>query len=148
MSASILVIDDDPLVSQFVDLVLTQAGYQVSLAGSPETGFKALQRTRWDLVLLDVQMPGMSGIQLLKMLRQYQRLKVPVMMMTAKGDLDTVRSASHAGANGYLVKPFTPDGLLARVEAVLDRRERAPPAKPMVSVAQNAVRETAVYVID
>lgn len=134
-------IDDDPLVSQFVDLVLTQAGYSVSLAGTPETGLEALRRTRWDLVLLDIQMPGMSGIHLLKMLRQYQRLKVTVMMMTSRGDLETVRSATHAGANGYVVKPFTPEGLLSRIEAVLDKRERAPSAKPAARTLAHTVYE-------
>jgi DNA-binding response OmpR family regulator len=130
VSASVLVIDDDSLVSQFVDLVLTQAGYQVSLASTPETGLKALQRTRWDLVLLDIQMPGMNGIHLLKMLRQYQRLKVPVIMMTSRGDIETVKTASHAGANGYVVKPFTPEGLLSRIEAVLGKRDRASTRRP------------------
>lgn len=130
MSASVLVIDDDPLVSQFVDLVLTQAGYRVSLASTAEIGFQALQKTRWNLVLLDIQMPGMSGIDLLKMLRQYQRLKVTVMMMTSRGDLETVRSATQAGANGYVVKPFTPEGLLSRIEAVLGKRQRVSAAKP------------------
>jgi DNA-binding response OmpR family regulator len=139
VSASVLVIDDDPLVSQFVDLVLTQAGYQVSLASTPETGLKALRQTRWDLVLLDIQMPGMSGIHLLKMLRQYQRLKVPVVMMTSRGDIETVRTASHAGANGYVVKPFTPEGLLSRIEAVLGKRDHAPSAKP---AAQPPVQAT------
>jgi len=117
---AILVIEDDPVVRQFVELVLSQAGYAVSSAVTGELGITALQNTRWDLVLLDIQMPDMTGLQVLRLLRQYQRTKVAVMMMTAKGDVATVHEALEAGADGYLVKPFAPQDLLLRVEATLN----------------------------
>ena len=119
-SQAVLVIEDDPVVRQFVELVLSQAGYAVSSAATGELGIKALQNTRWDLVLLDIQMPDMTGLQVLRLLRQYQKAKVAVMMMTAKGDVATVREALDAGADGYLVKPFSPQDLLLRVEATLN----------------------------
>jgi DNA-binding response OmpR family regulator len=117
---AVLVIEDDPVVRQFVELVLGQAGYSVSSVATGELGVKALQNTRWDLVLLDIQMPDMTGLEVLRLLRQYQRVKVAVMMMTAKGDEATVRQAMATGADGYLVKPFSPQDLLKRVEATLN----------------------------
>jgi two-component system OmpR family response regulator len=89
-------------------------------------------------VLLDIQLPDMTGVELLRLLRRYQKIKATVMMMTAKGDLATVRGAMDAGADGYLVKPFTPDDLTRRVEAMLNPKpkpepEPEPPAKPTQS---------------
>jgi CheY-like chemotaxis protein len=118
-AAAILIIEDDPLVRQFVELVLSQAGYTISSVATGDLGLRALQQSKWDLVLLDIQLPDMTGVALLRLLRRYQRIKATVMMMTAKGDLATVREAMDAGANGYLVKPFTPDALTKRVEAML-----------------------------
>ncbi len=129
-AAAILIIEDDPLVRQFVELVLSQAGYNVSSVGTGELGLKALQTSKWDLVLLDIQLPDMTGVDLLRLLRRYQRVKATVMMMTAKGDLATVREAMDAGADGYLVKPFTPDALTKRVEAMLNPKPKDEPAAP------------------
>lgn len=124
MAAAILIIEDDPLVRQFVELVLSQTGYNVSSVATGELGLKALQQSKWDLVLLDIQLPDMTGVDLLRLLRRYQKIKATVMMMTAKGDLATVREAMEAGADGYLVKPFTPDALNKRVEAMLNPKPK------------------------
>lgn len=130
-TAAILIIEDDPLVRQFVELVLGQAGYNVSSVGTGELGLKALQTSKWDLVLLDIQLPDMTGVDLLRLLRRYQRVKATVMMMTAKGDVGTVREAMDAGADGYLVKPFAADALLKRVDAMLNPKPKdEPPAAP------------------
>ncbi|KQV62636.1 MULTISPECIES: response regulator transcription factor [unclassified Caulobacter] len=118
-SAAILVIDDDAVVRQFAELVLAQAGYNVSSAATAELGMRALQASRWDLVLLDINMPGMTGLDVLR-LRKHQRLKAAVMMMTARDDAATVRQAMETGADGYMVKPFGPRDLLKRVEAMLN----------------------------
>ena len=129
MSASpaVLVIDDDAVVRQFVELVLAQAGYNVSSVATAELGIKALQTARWDLVLLDINMPDMTGLDVLRLLRQYQKVKAAVMMMTARGDAATVREALATGADGYLVKPFGPQDLLKRAEAMLNPdKYRAP----------------------
>lgn len=122
--AAVLVIDDDPVVRQFVELVLTQAGYSVSSATTGELGVKALQTSRWDLVLLDINIPGMTGLEVLRLLRKYQRVKAAVMMMTARGDMATVREAMDTGADGYLVKPFGLDEFLQKVRLHL-RTDRA-----------------------
>ncbi len=119
MPTTILVIDDDPLIRQVADLVLTQAGYTVASASTGESGLRMIAHTRAQLVLLDIQMPDMSGLAVLKMLRRHRRNKVPVMMLTAKGDIETVKAALSAGANGYMVKPFKADDLIRRVQAAL-----------------------------
>ena len=130
MVTTILVIDDDPLIRQVADLVLTQAGYTVLSAGTGHAGLKMIDHTRAHLVLLDIQMPDMSGLAVLDMLRRHRRNKVPVMMLTAKGDVETVKAALGAGANGYMVKPLKPAELLRRVQAILKPASEASPAAP------------------
>jgi DNA-binding response OmpR family regulator len=128
MKATILVIDDDPLIRQVADLVLTQAGYTVASASTGESGLKMAEHTRAQLILLDIQMPDMSGLSVLKVLRRTRRVTTPVMMLTARSDLDTIKAALAAGADGYMVKPFKPADLLRRIEAVLKpAAETAPP---------------------
>ena len=119
MPTTILVIDDDPLIRQVADLVLSQAGYTVASASTGESGLHMIDHTRAQLVLLDIQMPDMSGLAVLNILRRHRRNKVPVMMLTAKGDVETVKAALSAGANGYMVKPFKADDLVRRVQAAL-----------------------------
>jgi DNA-binding response OmpR family regulator len=116
---SVLVIDDDPIVRHFVDLVLTQAGYGVTTEHTGELGIEALKRTRWDLVLLDIQLPGMNGFEVLHSLRQYLKSKARVTMMTSAADAGTVLRALKAGANGYLVKPFSSAVLKRRVNLAI-----------------------------
>jgi DNA-binding response OmpR family regulator len=131
MPATILVIDDDPVVRQVVDLALTQAGYTVASASTGESGVQALQHTRAALILLDVQMPGMSGISVLDALRRSARGgRTPVIMLTSRGDADTVRAALAGGASGYIVKPFKPVDLVRRVDAVLKPVAKSEPPKP------------------
>ncbi len=142
MSAStpVLVIDDDPVVRQFVELVLAQAGYNVSSVATAELGIKALQTARWDLVLLDINIPDMNGLEVLRLLRKYQKVKAAVMMMTARGDFSTVREAMEIGADGYLVKPFGPQDLLKRVEAMLNPEKfRTVPKDPSRDDGRSAV---------
>jgi len=119
MPTTILIIDDDPLIRQVADLVLTQAGYTVISASTGESGLQMIDHVRAHLVLLDIQMPDMSGLAVLNMLRRHRHNKVPVMMLTAKGDIETVKAALSAGADGYMVKPFKADDLVRRVQAAL-----------------------------
>lgn len=135
MKATILVIDDDPLIRQVADLVLTQAGYTVASAGTGESGLKMAEHTRAQLILLDIQMPDMSGLSVLKVLRRTRRLTIPVMMLTARSDLDTIKAALAAGADGYMVKPFKPVDLLRRIDAVLKPAAETPPSPPPSSTS-------------
>jgi len=130
MATTILVIDDDPLIVQVAGLALTQAGYVVLSALTGEAGLKTLEHTRAHLVLLDIQMPDMTGLAVLNILRAHRRNKVPVMMLTARRDVETVKAALNAGANGYMVKPFKPADLVRRVQAALKPSGETPPPPP------------------
>jgi DNA-binding response OmpR family regulator len=124
MSDRILIVDDDPVVRQFVELVLTQQGYATSSAATSETALQVLGRESFHLVLLDINMPGMTGLDILRVMRS--RPKRPkILMMTAHRDPQTIMKAMQQGADGYLAKPFQPLDLIKRVETVL--RGPAPP---------------------
>jgi two-component system OmpR family response regulator len=126
MSKSILIIDDDDLVLQFAHLVLGQAGYLVSSARTAELGLATLAHAPASLLLLDINLPDMTGLKVLEILRRHRRSKTPVVMMTAKGDAATIGRALAAGANGYIVKPFTPKVLIDHVEAIINPRKLPP----------------------
>jgi DNA-binding response OmpR family regulator len=131
MSDRILIVDDDPVVRQFVELVLTQQGYKTSSAAASETALQVLGRESFHLVLLDINMPGMTGLDILRLMRS--RPKRPkILMMTAHRDPATIMKAMQQGADGYLAKPFQPLDLIKRVETVL--RGPAPP-KPATAKA-------------
>ncbi len=127
MPNRILIVDDDPMVLHFVDLVLTQQGYNVASATSSETAMQVLGRETFSLVLLDIRMPGMTGLDILRLMKTRPN-KPKILMMTAQRDPSTIMQAIEQGAAGYLVKPFKPMDLVKRVEAAL--RGPCAPAQP------------------
>jgi two-component system response regulator MprA len=117
----ILVVDDDPEIVSFVMRGLAYEGYKVDTA---DDGSEALAKAREkepDLVILDIMMPGIDGIEVSKRLRQGG--DVPILMLTAKGTVADKVVGLESGADDYLVKPFAFDELLARVRALLRRRQ-------------------------
>ena len=117
----ILVVDDDPEIVSFVKRGLAYEGYKVDTAAD---GFEALAKAREsepDLVVLDVMMPEIDGIEVSKRLREGS--DVPILMLTAKGTVSDKVAGFESGADDYLVKPFAFDELLARVRALLRRRQ-------------------------
>jgi DNA-binding response OmpR family regulator len=130
-SSHVLVVDDDADICSLVCRLLERAGFQAAGAFNGEEGLKKLFSLQPSLVVLDVGMPGMDGIQILERIRDVS--DVPVLMLTAKGgELDKVRGL-RAGADDYVTKPFGRQELLARVEALLRRRTRADGAPGIVS---------------
>ena len=122
MAKHILVVDDDNLLRRSLSLQLEQAGYQVSPAENAEDGLAIAQRDRPDLILLDIGLPGMDGLEAM---RQFQKdMDVPIIFVTARRrELDTILGLE-LGADDYITKPFNPDVLLAHVKAVLRRSAR------------------------
>ena len=122
MPTHILMVDDDPLMRRSLDFTLTQAGYQVSPFGTAEEALAAVGDLAPDLVLLDIGLPGLDGLEAL---RQLQRICVaPVIFVTARRrELEQVLGLE-LGADDYITKPFDPDVLLARMRAVLRRSRR------------------------
>ena len=116
---TILVIDDDPELASLLSEYLGARGLQVESTGDGPSGLSRLRGGGIDLVVLDVMMPGMDGFEVLKAIRRESR--VPVVMLTARGeDFDRIVGLE-LGADDYLAKPFNPRELLARIRAVLRR---------------------------
>ncbi len=119
----ILVVDDDPNILQLVAIHLSQAGYSVTKASN---GFEALafvDEELPDLAIVDVMMPKMDGYTLTKKLRDLA--EIPVLLLTAKGELEDKEKGFLAGSDDYVVKPFEPKELLFRVNAILRRYDKA-----------------------
>jgi two-component system, OmpR family, response regulator MprA len=117
----ILVVDDDPQIVSLVKRGLAYEGYTVDTADSGEKALSIALQSPPDLVILDIMMPGLNGIEVTKRLRQGS--DVPVLLLTAKGTIPDRVAGLDAGADDYLVKPFALDELLARVRAMLRRRQ-------------------------
>jgi DNA-binding response OmpR family regulator len=126
----ILVLEDDPRVRSALLRALADQGYATSSAGAGMPGLTAALRDRPDLVVLDLGLPDVDGLHVLRMIRAVSRL--PVIVVTARDDEAEIVRALDAGADDYLVKPFGAAQLTARVRAVLRRvAERAGPAAPL-----------------
>ena len=125
---SILVIDDDSIILQLIKDILESEGYDVTLAADGVAGMALLRETKPDMVLLDIMMPGPDGYQVLESIRQHSN--VPVIMITAKRDIDSLEEAVHLGADDYVRKPFRPSELVARVRAKLRRVEGSQDSPP------------------
>lgn len=118
---SILIVDDEPRIVNFLQSKLKASGYEVLTAGNGVEGLEQVQAQEPDLVVLDLLMPKMDGLEMLKELRSFS--SVPVIILTAKGaDTDRIKGLQ-LGADDYLPKPFNPDELVARIESVKRRLE-------------------------
>lgn len=115
----ILVVDDEASIRQIVEARLTMSGFIVETAEDGEDALKVFSQSTFDLVVLDVMMPKLDGLQLCKMLRR--KYDTPIIMLTAKGEIPDRINALEMGADDYLTKPFSPRELEARIKAVLRR---------------------------
>src|SRR5438270_8521297 len=127
MSGHVLLTEDDTRIRAAMRLVLEEEGYAVSEAASGERAAETFAAQPTDVVLVDVMLPGMSGFDLCRKLRETS--DVPVIMVTARSDTTDVVSGLEAGADDYVTKPFVPKELLARIAAALRRRARVPSAE-------------------
>ena len=119
---SIIVIDDDPFILRLIKDTLQSNGFDVTVAADGVAGMALLRDTKPDLVLLDIMMPGPDGYQVLKSIRKHS--DVPVIMITAKLGVDSIKEAMELGADDYVKKPFRPVELVARIHAKLRRTEQ------------------------
>ncbi|MFO7537700.1 MAG: response regulator transcription factor [Chloroflexota bacterium] len=127
MSARILIIEDEDRIRQFLQRGLSFEGYRVDAAADGNAGLDLARENPPDLVLLDIMLPGIDGIEVCRRLRAVS--EVPILMLTAKEAIEDRVAGLDAGADDYLVKPFAFDELLARVRALL---RRVQPAQPQV----------------
>jgi phosphate regulon transcriptional regulator PhoB len=119
---NILVVDDEPDIAELVSYNLKKAGYTVASALDGEEALSRVREDRFDLIVLDLMLPGIHGMELCRILRNNKKTaQIPIIMLTAKGEeTDKIRGLE-TGADDYMTKPFSPKELIARVKAVLRR---------------------------
>ena len=118
--ARILAVDDSPSMRQMVSIALAGAGYEVEQACDGVEALAIAQKSRFDLVITDVNMPNMDGITLVRELRGKPNYKfVPLLVLTTEATPERKQQGKAAGATGWLVKPFNPERLLATIAKVL-----------------------------
>ena len=120
--AKILIIEDEPKIARFVQLELKHEGYEVELAGDGRTGLEKALQADVNLVLLDIMLPGLSGLEVCRRIRQES--EVPIIMLTAKDDVTDKVAGLDMGADDYMTKPFAIEELLARIRVALNRHAR------------------------
>ena len=137
----ILVIEDEPDIRKLVQYNLTQEHFNVVEAEDGEQALSLLQREKPNLVILDLMLPGLSGMELCKILRQRSDTsRLPILMLTAKaGEADRIVGLE-MGADDYLAKPFSPREMVARVRAILRRAESKPALETAVSYEKGPLK--------
>ncbi len=138
MAIKILIVDDDPDIRDILKLSLSEENYEVTEAGNGEEALKAIHTKAPDLVLLDYQMPIMDGREVCRLIKLDLLLRhVPIIMVTGKGEVSDKIGGIDAGADDYIVKPFEPKELLARIRMILRRTERDLEANPLTRLPGN-----------
>jgi len=120
-SLRVLVIEDEPTIGEFLRVGLTYEHCLVQIAEDGPTGLSLARRDEWDLIILDVMLPGLDGFQVCRRLRESGH-STPIIMLTARKEVPDRVQGLNLGADDYLTKPFSFDEMLARIKAVLRRR--------------------------
>lgn len=115
----ILIVEDDEMLGEMVELILDRAGMTHARARTGAMALELLPHVKPDLILLDISMPGLSGLDVLQVVRKERRQTTPILMMTANQSAETVRDVMAMGGNGYVLKPFTPEALVERIRKAL-----------------------------
>ena len=123
---SVLVVDDEPTISEIVSRYLERAGYETRTAADGAAALEAFATTPPDLIVLDLMMPGIDGLEVLRRVREQRANRTAVILLTAKGEESDRITGLRLGADDYVVKPFSPAELVARVDAVLRRIDTVP----------------------
>jgi phosphate regulon transcriptional regulator PhoB len=137
----ILVVEDEPDIRKLVQYNLTQERFNVLEAEDGEQALKLLQREKPNLIILDLMLPGLSGMELCKLLKQRsETAKLPILMLTAKaGEADRIVGLE-MGADDYLSKPFSPREMVARVRAILRRSEAKPATEAAAAYEKGSIK--------
>ena len=122
MKAHMLVVDDDPRITELLRRILAYEGYSVAIAASGDEALKRTLERPPDLIVLDIMLPGINGLEVARRLRAAGD-NVPILMLTARDSIANRVEGFEMGADDYLIKPFAPEELLARVKALLRRNQ-------------------------
>lgn len=120
--AKILIVEDEAKIARFIELELKHEGYEVELAGDGRLGLEKALHDDVDLIILDIMLPGLSGIEVCRRVRQESL--VPIIMLTAKDDVTDKVAGLDMGADDYMTKPFAIEELLARIRVALNRKKQ------------------------
>jgi DNA-binding response OmpR family regulator len=123
---SVLVVDDEPTIAEVVSRYLERAGYRTRMASDGARALELVADQRPDLVVLDLMLPGIDGLEVMRRLREQERERIATILLTAKGEESDRVIGLRLGADDYVVKPFSPAELVARVDAVLRRIDTSP----------------------
>ncbi len=134
LKMKILIIEDEPAVVSFIRRGLMEAGHEVVVAMDGGTGFEMAQSDELNMILLDVMLPGMNGVDLCRKLRE-KRIATPVIMLTALGMTENIVNGLNNGADDYLIKPFKFAELMARIDAVTRRGQSVTSSAHLLKIA-------------
>ncbi|MDF2538823.1 MAG: ykoG [Herbinix sp.] len=130
--ARILIVEDEAKIARFLELELKHEGYEVLLAGDGRLGLEKALKDNIDLVVLDIMLPGLSGIEVCRRIRLESQM--PIIMLTAKDDVTDKVAGLDMGADDYMTKPFAIEELLARIRVALNRKSKS--SEPKVDLLQ------------
>jgi two-component system alkaline phosphatase synthesis response regulator PhoP len=120
---NILVIEDDEDIQELILHNLSKNGFSVTATGSGEDGLKRLRQNAFNCILLDLMLPGMDGLDVCRIIKKDSKLQsIPIIMITARGEETDIVSGLELGADDYIVKPFSPRVLIARMHSILRRK--------------------------
>lgn len=121
----ILIVEDDEDIQQLVSFNLLKAGFHVTCANDGEEGLAQIAENDFDCLILDLMLPGMSGYEVCRTIRENEKKnKIPIVMLTAKGEENDIVTGLESGGDDYITKPFSPKVLVARIKTVLRRGQR------------------------
>jgi two-component system, OmpR family, response regulator ResD len=129
---SVLVVDDEPTIAEVVARYLERAGYDARVAADGPAAVQAAADQRPDLVVLDLMLPGIDGLEVMRRLRDAETRRIAIILLTARGEESDRIVGLRLGADDYVVKPFSPAELVARVDAVLRRVDPEPDHEPVL----------------
>jgi len=140
---SILVVDDEPTISEVLCRYLERAGYRTRVAGDGHAAMAAVHAQAPDLIVLDLMLPGIDGLEVMRRVREHDRDHTAIILLTARGEESDRVIGLRLGADDYVVKPFSPAELVARVDAVLRRLDTSPDTKPPLEFGELVIDPTA-----
>lgn len=140
MTNRILIIEDEESIARVLQLELQFEGYEATMVHTGTDGLLKYREQKWDLVLLDIMLPGMSGLDVLKRIRATET-HTPVILLTAKGDVEDKVKGLDLGANDYITKPFEIEELLARIRTALRFSQKSVEQTTRTSFGQLSINE-------
>jgi len=141
--ADILVVDDEPTISEVLCRYLERAGYGTRVAADGHAAMAAVLERAPDLIVLDLMLPGIDGLEVMRRVRERDRDHTAIILLTARGEESDRIVGLRLGADDYVVKPFSPAELVARVDAVLRRLDTSPGTEPPLRFGELVIDSTA-----